>query len=110
MEACQSPYDPLRKTSLALYFERSSAQNCWGNIERMALTEPRMEPFVSFAPYCALTSVVEREPPNTWAMPPARSSPDSVTILITPQNAFSPYSDDPGPRTISMRLMFWIGK
>ncbi len=29
---------------------------------------------------------------------------------MTPQNAFSPYSDDPGPRTTSTRLMFCTGK
>ncbi len=60
-------------------------------MERMPLIDASSEPFFSFAPYCAFTSTVDREPPpNICARPPARSSPESVTMLITPQNAFSP--------------------
>ena len=90
----------------------SSVQNSIGNSVRNIFSPMSAEALLLIRlPYIAVPAIVSRvPPPNSCAVPPARSSPESVTMLITPQYAFSPYSDDPGPRTISIRLIICTGK
>ena len=49
------------------------------------------------------------DPPRAVALKPFRVRPERVMMLITPRNAFAPYSAEPGPRKISMRSTADIG-